>query len=173
MKKIFFALLIIFLVLKIGCTKDGLQTKPISQVQIWNCYQSKTWSEDKVFELLVGRWQWVYSEDYLEGIGNSTINENMIVEFFTDSTMLVSVNNRLGDTTNWIIVQKDGDLFGIKSDSTVTQLQGRILNCGDVLEFNNSYIDGIDNYFERIEPEEIQQDTTSVDTTTVDTTTTL
>jgi hypothetical protein len=161
MKKISFALIIAFVLLKIACTQDDLQNIPISQTQIWNCYQSKTWTKDKVFNLLVGRWQWVYSENYSEGTGNSTKSENMIVEFFTDSTLLVTVNNRLGDTTKWIIVPKDGDLFGLQSDSSINQLQGRILNCGDVLEFNNSYIDGIDNYFERLE-EVIEQDTTQV-----------
>jgi hypothetical protein len=168
MKKTYFPILMAFILLNFGCTQDDLQTKPISQVQIWNCYQSKTWNEDKVFELLVGRWQWVYSENYSEGTGNSTVNENMIVEFFSDSTLLVSVNNRMGDTTKWMVVPKDGKLFGVKSDSSVTQLQGRILNCGDVLEFNNSYIDGIDNYFERIE-NIIEQDTAKVEQDTFQT----
>ena len=156
MKKIFYIVLMALTLMKIGCSKDELREKPISQVQIWKCYKSKTWDENKIFDLLVGKWKWIYSESYSDGIGTSTENENMIVEFFSDSTLLVSVNNRTRDTIKWIVVPKDGDLFGVKCDSSIAQLQGRILNCGDILEFNNSYIDGVDNYFERMGQDTVQ-----------------
>jgi len=171
MRKIFYLAFLTLIIFYTRCSKDEPQNAPISQVQIWNCYQSKNWDEVKVFDALVGRWQWIYSENYTEGNGNSTESEKMIVEFFSDSTMLVFVNDRPGDTTKWLVIPKDGSLYGLKCDSSVAQLQGRILNCGDILEFNNSYIDGIDNYFERLEPEEIKQDTTALDTTAIDTTT--
>jgi len=51
-----------------------------------------------------------------------------------------------------MVTPKDGELYGLELDSSITTLlYGRILTCGEILEFNNSYIDGSDNYFKRIE----------------------
>lgn len=103
-----------------------------------------------IFSVLVlVLWKWTYSENFwAPDKGRNTENENTVIEFFNDSIIQISVNRKLIGVTNWIIKPKDGELYGLELDTTITTLlYGRILICGETLESNNSYIDGSDNYF--------------------------
>lgn len=124
----------------------------MSQTEIWNCYQDSEWSVVKVKDALIGEWKWIYSENFwAPNEGLNTEDKNTIIEFLNDSSVQIYVNGNLTGTTNWTVKPKDGELFGLELDSTITTLlYGRILICGETLEFNNSYIDGSDNYFQKI-----------------------
>lgn len=150
MKNIF--LLIVLVLFCIRCDKEEISERPISQTDIWNCYNDSEWSDVKVSDVLIGKWKWTYSENFwAPDKGRNTENENTVIEFFNDSSMQISVNGELIGVTNWTIKPKDGELYRLELDSTVTTLlYGRILICGETLECNNSYIDGSDNYFKKI-----------------------
>jgi len=153
MEKIFNGIIVLFVFTIISCDKEDISQRPMSQTNIWNCYNDSEWTNLKIRDELIGSWKWIYSESYLaQDKGRNTENENTLIEFFNDSTLNVIVDGELKNTTKWIVTSKDGDLYGLKLDSSVTSLlYGRILICGEIVEFNNSYIDGSDNYFERIE----------------------
>ncbi len=139
-----------------GCKKDKTEDEntfiPPNQMEFWNCHTQTVWHMESVFNELVGKWKWIYSESYwAPGEGLNTEDENTILEFQSDSVLNVYVDGNLTGTTNWSIILTDPPLFGLAMDSTIAQLYGRILFCNEIVEFNNSYIDGDDNYFKRIE----------------------
>ncbi len=136
----------------VSCHKEEISDRPMSQKNMWNCYKNSEWSAGKIRDVLIGKWQWAYTESYgAPGKGRKTEKENTVIEFFKNSGLQVSVNGKLIGSTNWTIKHEDGELYGLELDSTITTLlYGRILICGDMLEFNNSYIDGSDNYFKKI-----------------------
>ena len=145
-------ILISFLVLTIAsCIKEEILERPLSQLNIWNCYNQTTWNNNKITNELIGRWIWIYSENsWHPDEGWETENENTVIEFINDSTLNVSVDDEIVNTAHWTLEIKDTDLYGLVLDKSISQLYGRILICGEIIEFNNSYIDGSDNYFKRI-----------------------
>ncbi len=150
MKKIFSGIILLILVTIISCGKED---RPISQTDMWNCHNNSEWTDLKIRDELIGSWKWIYSENFwASDKGRNTENENTQIEFLSDSTLNIIIDGEHKGTTKWIITPKDGDLFGLKLDSPATTLlYGRILICGKIVEFNDSYLDGSDNYFERIE----------------------
>lgn len=148
-------LVLVLLLLIFSCKKEKEEEiikKPPTQMELWNCHTQTVWHKQNTFDELVGKWKWFYTENFWESNGGmNTENENTIIEFRQDSVLNVIVNGNLVGTTNWIIIQTDPPLFGLAMDSAIYQLHGRILFCDDLVEFNDSYIDGDDNYFRRIE----------------------
>lgn len=137
----------------LSCDKEDTSERPMSQTDIWNCYHNSEWSLLEIRNELIGKWKWTFTEDFwAPDQGLNTENENTLVEFLSDSTLNLIVNGELENTTKWFVTPEDEGLYGLEFDSAITTLlNGRILFCGEILEFNNSYIDGSDNYFERIE----------------------
>lgn len=137
----------------LSCDKENTPQAPISQTDIWGCYNESKWTELRISNELIGKWKWVYSVNYwTPDEGWNTESENTLIEFSNDSTLNIIVNGEPESTTKWMITPKDGELYGLALDSSITTLlHGRILICGQIVEFNNSYIDGSDNYFKRIE----------------------
>ena len=126
---------------------------PINQAVMFDCHHKQQWTETSVTNALIGKWQWIYSESYwAPGDGKNTESRNIILEFFSDSTMILTEDGILNGEAKWIVGIKDVDSYGIGLDTAITELvRGRIFFCGDLVEFNESYIDGSDNYFRRIE----------------------
>jgi len=149
MKNLFFLMMLILFC--ISCAEEDISGRPISQSDIWNCYNDSEWSDVKVKDELIGKWKWIYTENFwTPNEGWNTENENTVIEFLNDSSLQISVNSVLMGTTKWSVKPQDGELYGLELDSTITALlHGRILICGEILEFNNSYIDGSDNFFKK------------------------
>ena len=62
------------------------------------------------------------------------------------------LNGSLDNGVQIFVITEDGKFYGMKLDSHVTQLlYGRIFICDELVEFNDSYIDGCDNYFKKIQ----------------------
>ncbi len=144
-------LFVVSFIFIISCDKEELSNRPMSQAAIWDCYNKSSWNDTQIREELIGQWRWIYTENFwVPEEGRNTENEKMEIAFFRDSTLLVTLNDKAIFTTGWKVVPEDGDLYGLALDSAFSQLYGRILICADIVEFNNSYIDGSDNYFKRI-----------------------
>ena len=136
-----------------NCNKNDSDLVPINQATMFNCHNKQQWNETSVANALIGKWKWIYSESYWAlGDGKSTESRNIMLEFFSYSTMRLTEDGTLNGEAKWIVGIKDVDSYGIGLDTAITGLvHGRIFFCGNLVEFNNSYIDGSDNYFKRIE----------------------
>jgi hypothetical protein len=151
MKKFILAFLstLIFL----GCNDDDIDQRPMSINEISNCYKQQEWNENKIAEELKGKWQWIYTENFWSpDKGRNTENEKLIVEFNSDTTLKVHINNELNDSTRWFVLPlTNSDLYVLELEKPIQQLYGQILFCENILMFFDSYRDGTDNYFRKVD----------------------
>lgn len=134
--------------LLMGCTNESVP--PVKQQEIYHCYRQTAWDSLQIAETLVGKWQWEYEDCAWTSGGSDRRYAGLNIEFNSDGTLDVYQNKAFIQTSNWQINLEDSDLYGLQLDPAVGQLYGRILICGNSLEFNDSYIDACDNYFKRI-----------------------
>lgn len=144
--------LIIFLatISLIACNKES--APPINQAKMWECHHKIKWDSLQTQKNLIGIWEWEYVGCYWnpEKANNESFR-GMSIEFKPDSTLIVRLDEEITQTSNWEVVKDYGELFALKADPSVIHLNGRILFCDNIVEFNNSYVDGCDNYFKRLE----------------------
>lgn len=148
MRSAFFVLLISVGLL--SCSKDEVNP-PFDPSSMWNAHQEKEWDSVAVARQLQGQWKWVYNYCCPEGAkqkGSNTEGEGLYIRFYEDSRLEVYKNDKLIQESSWSLYLKDGEnLYGLKLEPAVSQLYGRILFKKDYVLFNNSYIDGEDNFF--------------------------
>ena len=130
----------------VACNED--EDLFMKEADMWNCHHEKTWDESSTTAALVGVWDWEYGGCY-EGPSDDKKFKGLTIEFKSDNTLEVIENGKLIQTSNWQVVDGDADLYALDVDPRVNQLYGRILLCGDRVEFNASYRDGCDDYFKR------------------------
>lgn len=142
------AFIFVAAIILITCNKE--ETPPINQAEMWDCHHKTEWDSLKTKERLIGTWDWEYIGCYWNTEdANDDSFKGMTIEFKSDSTLIVRENGQMTQTSRWVVVDEDADLYSIEVDPTVIQLYGRILFCEKIVEFNDSYIDGCDNYFKR------------------------
>lgn len=152
MKYVLTGLILALFFIGISCEKENKDEPPMSQTEIWDCYHEQTWDDLAIRDELIGEWQWIYTEaSSAPNNGQNTENENMLVQFYADSTLQVTINGEITKSTTWHVIQKDGELFGLEIESSIIELGGRILICDNILEFNYGYLDLSDNYFRKVE----------------------
>ena len=143
-----YLLLAFFLLLLISCKKE----EPISynQTDMWNCHHEGTWNAASTRIVLLGEWELEYV--ICGGRGGITGGEpqvDLTIEFKSDNTLTVTLNRTITQTASWKVVEGDADLYELDVEPFVSEIHGRILFCGSTVEFNDSYLDGCDNYFSR------------------------
>ncbi|MDQ3140849.1 MAG: hypothetical protein M3Q56_01225 [Bacteroidota bacterium] len=143
-------LLLVITIILFACNKD--ENPPINQGDMWDCHHKMTWDSLKTNNALIGEWEWEFIGCYWnpEDANNDEF-KGLTIEFNSDNTLDVKENGQTTLTSNWKVVNLDADLFAIDVDPSVSQLYGRILFCDERVEFNNSVVDGCDNYFKRKE----------------------
>ena len=129
-----------------ACNKD--ENSPICQGDMWECHHEMTWDSLKTRNTLIGEWEWEYIRCFWNSVNDNEF-KGMTIEFKPDGTLDVKENEQITQTSNWKVVEGDADLFAVDVGPSVNQLYGRILFCDERVEFNDSYIDGCDNYFKR------------------------
>jgi hypothetical protein len=152
MKTIIISFFVLMSISLLSCKKEDPSINIPDQEKMWDCHHQNDWNSSKIINAFSGKWKWVFTQNYWQPItGRNTENENIEIEFVNDSVLNIIQNGIISISTKWEIVPVDGDLFGLSSDSSISFLYGRILICGNTLEFNNTYLDGDDNYFLRTE----------------------
>jgi|GEM_PF-5827904 len=151
MKGVIIVLLSVFIF--IGCDDEDVSKRPVSLENMSDCYRQNEWNENIIAKELTGKWQWIYTENFwAPDEGQNTENENRVFEFLSDSTLNVFVKDELVESTQWMVAPvNSSDLFKLELDEPVQYLYGQIFLCDKILLFNDSYRDGTDNYFRKIE----------------------
>ncbi len=146
---------LVFICLILSCSGDKIVNderaiRPISHTDMYNCYHQSEWDSVSVTNELIGRWDWQFigcfwtPED-----DNNTEYLGLTIQFNQDNTLNVVDKGILIETSNWVVTFVDSPNYGIVTEPSVEYLHGRIWFCSDLLEFNNSYIDGCDNIFKK------------------------
>lgn len=130
------------------CNKTA--APPPAQLNLLSCHRKVTRDSVATENALLGVWDWEYISCFWKTEkANGEDFKCLSVEFKADHTLIVKDGGKTTQTARWKIFRGDPELFVIKTEPLVPQVVGRILFCEDVLEFNDSYVDGCDNYFRK------------------------
>lgn len=130
------------------CCKKEEDVPPVHVEQLWACHHEMTWDSLSTRNALLGEWEWEFISCYWSPENaNGDEFKGLVIHFKSDDTLIVTENGQITQVSSWKVVDGDGDLFELEVNPYVGQLYGRILFCDQKVEFNDSYIDGCDNYF--------------------------
>jgi hypothetical protein len=127
-----------------ACKKEQLDLK-----LFWECNQSQHLDSLAISGKLVGSWKWSKQSCFWTGQTTSA-DKNLQVTFKNDKSFSISENAGILSQGIWKIVKLDVSSWGLDLSSPSEYLYGRILFCSNQVLFNDSYRDGCDNLFDRI-----------------------
>ncbi len=124
------------------------QEPPITFDSMWLCNSRTVWDSAKIHDALIGKWKWEYISCYWNPEkANGEDFKTLSVEFKTNDSVDVKIDNVVTQKSLWKVKTLNDGNFGLIVSPIVLQLPGRILFCGDRVLFQDSYVDGCDNYF--------------------------
>lgn len=140
MRPAFFLMLIVFLC---ACDKNkqGFNT-------FWRCGQTQFPDSTFISANLIGSWVW--NQQYCFWTNDvKQANKYVKVTFNQDQTFSLKEGPNTVSQGTWKLILVDVNAWGLDLSSPVEYLDGRILFCKDQVLFNDSYIDGCDNKFNK------------------------
>jgi hypothetical protein len=127
-----------------ACKKEKLDINSFSQ-----CNQSQNLDSTAISAKLIGTWAWS-KQSCFDVDGTKKADRNVKVIFSPDGTFQVNENTTALTQGSWMVVQVDRfGSWGLNLSSESEYLYGRLLFCDNQLLFNNSYVDGCDNLFNK------------------------
>lgn len=137
-----------FLVVIVGLT--ACKEPELSIQSFWDCHHSQRLDSSAISGRLVGSWVWSQQSCFLTR-KTTKADKSIKVVFHIDQRFQVFENTTEITTGTWQLKASDSGTWELDLSSTNRYLNGRILICDNQVVFNNSYIDGCDNAFVRIE----------------------
>ncbi|MEQ9426484.1 MAG: hypothetical protein RJQ09_18825 [Cyclobacteriaceae bacterium] len=141
--------LLVVLVWFVACDNEDAVTSKYNFEDFWNAHVEQRKDSISVKTSLIGTWDWVFTRccpESNQNQGRLTSNENVSVVI--DSQMIeILRDGNLEHSTKWQLESKADGLFGLEMESFNSLISGRILFKDNIVLFNNSHLDGVDNYF--------------------------
>ncbi len=143
-------ILIIATIAFISCDEAEVHSE-FNNSDFWEEHHSMEWDSTSTANNLLGTWNWVYNvccplSSNFEGVRKE--QENIKVRITNTKIELIE-KGKVIQTSKWSINLIDYDLYGIVMESHIPNLGGRILFSNNHVLFNDSYIDGADNYYSK------------------------
>ena len=116
----------------------------------WDCHHSRSLDTSAISGKLIGSWLWSRQSCFTTG---KTIkaDKNIKVVFNANRRFKVYENTTEMTSGTWGLKSSDSGTWELELSSGSRYLNGRILLCDNHVLFNNSYIDGCDNAFTKME----------------------
>lgn len=135
--------IIMFAFFVVSCKKEKIDINSFMQ-----CHNVQHLDSTGIFNKITGSWHWV--KQYCSGSKNATgADKTVTVTFNANATFNVLENSLIIAQGTWRLKMADINLWGLDITTQSNYLYGRILFCDNQVLFNNSYIDGCDNLFNR------------------------
>lgn len=159
MKPIIAILILLFAVMavQISCKKANetevipIQKPPIALDSILTCYKQRKPDSADIRNSLLGKWQWTFIKCYWNPENaNSEDYKTHSIEFKQNDSVEVKVNGQLTQKSSWKLTKLNDGYYKLSMNPIVVLLPGKVLFCGDQVLFYDSYVDGCDNYFKRL-----------------------
>lgn len=146
----------LFLVLMLmfqGC--EDKENPMFDDQAIWECHNENNWNYETTKNNVVGLWEWKYIKccgETTTPYQNSTESKGLKIEFNSDASGVVVDQDMIYEFT-WdlgVLVNENG-LFEFQTTPSIAQLNGRLLFCDNLMMNNDSYKDGADNFFVKVD----------------------
>lgn len=149
MKYTLSALLVLALALY-SCSND--EEERMIKGSMFKCHFETEWDSTSTSNALIGQWEWAFRNCYWTfDEFDKDISKGMKVEFRSDGTYEITKDGQLIQTSTWALINAIDEQFALRQEDWVWELDGRIFLCDGQLQFNDSYQDGCDNYYFRVE----------------------
>ncbi len=142
MKYLFFSIAVCLITL--ACKKDSFDI-----ASFWQCNSSQNLDSTVISNKIAGSWKWTKQSCFSTG-KTMRADKDIKVTFNTNGTFAVLENSTIITQGNWTLRVVDSNMWGLDLTAPSTYLSGRILFCNSQVLFNDSYIDGCDNLFEKV-----------------------
>ena len=127
-----------------SCTKDLDKLKK----NLYDCHNETTWDSTQIVNALKGEWEWDIMTCYFNpDAENEEEYAGISVSFLDNNQLEVKENGVVTQTLDWTVSSDNFGNFRIEMDPRLDYFYGYILICDNDLSFNNSDLDGCDNYF--------------------------
>ncbi len=118
-----------------------------------NCHLKAKPDSLSMAQSLLGKWNWVHTRcDFGPATGSDTLYRGLQVEFREDGTLTVYQDGQQTQSTGWQLENYGGtpvQVYGLRIDNGIMQLDGFIYVCGDQVVFSNKPLDACDNFYRR------------------------
>jgi hypothetical protein len=159
MKQTFAILLLILSVTTIqtSCKKTKTtdttqpQKPPIALDSMLLCHGQTNFDSASTRNALIGKWQWKFIKCYWNPEqANGEEYKTISIEFKQNDSLEVKTNDQTTQKSSWKVTRLNDGYFTLTVSPIVYQLPGKVLFCGDYVLFYDTYTDGCDNYFKRV-----------------------
>jgi hypothetical protein len=116
---------------------------------LWECDNSQHLDSSAIAAKLTGTWKW---EQQRRGSNLEVMMADKIVTvtFNADSTFKVLEDSLVTAQGNWKLVMFSNDMWALDLSAPSNYLYGAISFCNNKVLFTDSYVDGNDNLFEKV-----------------------
>lgn len=141
----------IFILGVAGCNNEEKFNPPCDPRTLWEQNDADyEWIKDN----LLGTWNWKYvycCGETTKPYKSTTESIGLQVTFLANGTLTIDYPDSSQITATWILSKNNGELFALETKPAISQLSGSISFCADYVGFYNSYLDGADNYFQKVQ----------------------
>jgi hypothetical protein len=139
-------------IILVGQACDDSPRQLYDYQRIWKSHYEISWNYETTRTKIVGVWEWKYVKccgESTKPYKNGTESKGLKIEFKDDGTGIATNHDAVEEFT-WDIEIADNDLYGFETTPFISQLHGRLLFSDNIMMCNGSFIDGADNFFEKI-----------------------
>lgn len=149
--KVGIALVLLFSILLVACNDDDLLSKKPTPF-LNDCHHETTWDSLSTADGIVGEWQWFHKHCVWGSFeGDSISDKDVTIKFFENGTLAFQKDTSM-KTATWQVKSTGADnLFELKFDSFVSNINGSIRICDNEISFDDTPTDGCQNFFRKIE----------------------
>ena len=143
---------IFFLVLVAACDETVINQSS-AVPDFWEEHHQQRWNEHTTNQQLLGSWKWTYYSccpESLAPIDHANKEMEEVVFQFEPGLLTVLRHGFIEQQASWYIELIDGDLYGLVTEPMIENTRGRILFAEGWVQFNDSYVDGADNIFQKV-----------------------
>ncbi len=123
---------------------------------LWDCHHKNIWDKASTEKALLGKWSWKQTICTRTTSGKIVDKTSLL-----GTEILIEKEGKLVEFSNgvkikeysWSLDKKDGDLYGLTVTPFLEVTHGRILICEALgqVDFGNSYLDGCDYRFKKVD----------------------
>ena len=134
----------------LSCTYDAANDPPIERNDMSACHFQLGYDKAETRTALIGKWDLNFLGCYsTPGDAAYVPPGEFVVEFFEDSTLVITEHGIITDTSKWDLIDGISGVFWLKSPGNF-QLPGYIQFCDDYLEFNAAPVHACDKFFRKL-----------------------
>lgn len=132
-----------------SCQRE-LKEKGEEPVSVWNCGVVSALDSLQIMNRLPGNWQWLQRTCFATGAQVTTADRDIRLQFQPDGKYFVRESGVVITEGNWSIRRTMDNNWTLVVSQPSEFLYGLIYFCSTMVQFADSYVDGCDHMFGKL-----------------------